>query len=76
MFLRGTGCTLKLECQCGRRTCHFRNCTLVGRDAVGTKAAREAAQDAVLVLGALGVEALAIGQGALRDARVGIRVVA
>ena len=37
---------------------------------------KRAAQDAILVLGALGVEAHAVGQGALRDARVGIRVVA
>ena len=53
----------------------FATSTLVGRDAVGTNAAREAAQDAILVFGALGVEAHAVGQG-LRDARVGVRVVA
>ena len=42
-------------------------------DAVGAQRTREAAEDAVLVVSALGVEALAVGRRALRE--VGVSVV-
>ena len=47
--------------------------TIVRRDAVEPEGARQAAEDAVLVVSALGVEALAVGRRALRE--VGVSVV-
>ena len=45
--------------------------TVIRRDAVEPEGAREAAEDAVLVVSALGVEALAVGRRALRHVWVG-----